>query len=231
MTKHTAFDIKICGLSTQDTVAAAIDDGASMIGLVFFEKSPRCVTLNAAKNLAGFAREKAGDSVKIVALTVNATDEELDAICNHTAPDILQLHGSESTDRVREIKSRTRTSVMKVIGVSGAADFDRLTPYAKCADSLLIDAKPPKDSVLPGGNGITFDWRILDALTKDISGGLPVMLSGGLNVENIVEAVQLSHAHPVISGIDVSSGVETSPGIKDKGLIETFLQRAKAAAA
>lgn len=227
----SAFDMKICGLSTKVDVAAAIDGGASMIGLVFFEKSPRHVSLETAAELASFARNKANGAAQIVALTVNASDETLSAICKHLAPDILQLHGTESADRLGQIKTLTGTPVMKAIGVSKAADFDALRPYATIADRLLIDAKPPKGSVLPGGNGLTFDWGILDALTNDISGGLPVMLSGGLTPSNIAEAVHLSHGHPVISGIDVSSGVETSPGIKDKDLIETFLQRAKAAAA
>ena len=231
MTKQSAFDMKICGLSNTVDVAAAIDGGASMIGLVFFEKSPRHISLDAAAELAKFARETANGSVQIVALTVNAGDDALSAICTRFAPDILQLHGSESPDRVREIKTLTGTSVMKAIGVSEIADFDKLLPYGTVADRLLIDAKPPKGSVLPGGNGLTFDWRILDALTDELCNGLPVMLSGGLTTANIAEAVHLSHEHPIISGIDVSSGVETSPGIKDKGLIQTFLQRAKSAAA
>lgn len=231
MTTQSAFDIKICGLSTRADVTAAIDGGASMIGLVFFGKSPRNIAVEAAADLAGFARDKADGSVQIVALTVDADYAELEAICTNVRPDILQLHGSETADRVRHIKALTATTIMKAIGVSEAADFDQLRPYSRIADRLLIDAKPPKGSVLPGGNGLTFDWNILDALTLDVSGGLPVMLSGGLTPENITAAVHLSQAHPAISGIDVSSGVETSPGIKDKGLIETFLQRAQAAAA
>lgn len=231
MSLHTTFDIKICGLSTKADVAAAVENGASMIGLVFFEKSPRNVSLAAATDLAMFAREKAQGTVQIVALTVNADDQTLAAICTHAAPDILQLHGSESPERVQQIKSRSGTQVMKAIGVSEAVDFDQLMPYGGIADRLLVDAKPPKGSVLPGGNGLTFDWNILDSLTDEICCGLPVMLSGGLMLANITQAVHLSHAHPQISGIDVSSGVETSPGIKDKGLIKTFLQRAQAAAA
>ncbi|WP_306260287.1 phosphoribosylanthranilate isomerase [Pararhizobium sp. IMCC21322] len=231
MTTQSVFDIKICGLSTRTDVAAAIDGGATMIGLVFFEKSPRHVTFEAAADLAAFARDKADSKIQIVALTVDADYVELEAICTDVQPDILQLHGSETADRVRHVKAITATTIMKAIGVSEAADFERLRPYSGVADRLLVDAKPPKGSVLPGGNGLTFDWSILDALTPDICGGLPVMLSGGLTPANITAAVQLSHAHPVISGIDVSSGVETSPGIKDKDLIETFLQRAQAAAA
>lgn len=230
MTTEPAFDIKICGLSTEAGIATAITGGASMIGLVFFEKSPRNITLDQAETLAGFARLHGSPAVKIVALTVNPDDDELAAIMARTQADIVQLHGGEPAARVADIKTTHGVEVMKAIGVREAADFDRLKPYAGVADRLLIDAKPPQDSVLPGGNGLTFDWRILDALTARLCGGLPVMLSGGLNPGNVAMAVELSQLHPVISGIDVSSGVETSPGIKDKGLIETFLQRAKAAA-
>jgi phosphoribosylanthranilate isomerase len=226
-----AFDLKICGLSSRSDVSAAIDGGATMIGLVFFKKSPRHVSLDTAEDLAAFARSVAGRGVEIVALTVNADDDLLATICTRLAPDILQLHGAESADRVQQVKRSTATPVMKAIGVSEAADFERLRPYGTVADRLLVDAKPPEGSVLPGGNGQTFDWRILDALSDELCNGLPVLLSGGLTPANIGEAVHLSRAHPIISGIDVSSGVETSPGIKDKGLIKTFLQRARTAAA
>ncbi|MCL4149933.1 UNVERIFIED_CONTAM: hypothetical protein GTU68_004487, partial [Idotea baltica] len=168
-----------------------------MIGLVFFEKSPRNVTIEAAADLAAFARDKADGNLQIVALTVNADYAELETICTDVQPDILQLHGSETADHARHIKALTNTTIMKAIGVSEAADFDRLKPYNGVADRLLIDAKPPKGSVLPGGNGLTFDWSILDALTQDISAGLPVMLSGGLTPANVTAAVHLSHAHPV----------------------------------
>lgn len=231
MSMPSAFDLKICGLSSRPDVAAAVEGGATMIGLVFFEKSPRHVSFDEAEDLAGFARSLSSRSVQIVALTVNADDDLLTTICARLAPDILQLHGSESADRVRQVRYSTATPVMKAIGVSEAADFERLRPYGAVADRLLVDAKPPEGSVLPGGNGQTFDWRILNALTDDICNGLPVLLSGGLTPANIGEAVHLSRDHPIISGIDVSSGVETSPGIKDKDLIKTFLQRAKTAAA
>lgn len=229
MTNTPNFDMKICGLSTQADIAAAISAGASMIGLVFFEKSPRNVSLSEAKTLVEFARKSATAFPKIVALTVDATDEVLNNIHHHVEPDIFQCHGSESPERIRSIKRMLDGDVMKAMGVSEAADFQKIAAYTQSADSLLIDAKPPKDSPLPGGNGLTFDWRILDALTNAVSNGLPVMLSGGLNTQNVASAVRLSVAHPVISGIDVSSGVETSPGVKDKDLIETFLRLAKAA--
>nr|WP_306264218.1 phosphoribosylanthranilate isomerase [Pararhizobium sp. IMCC3301] len=230
MTTEPAFDIKICGLSTQADIAAAMAGGASMVGLVFFAKSPRNVSLAQAEKLAASARQNSHRQVQIVALTVNPDDVELAAIVARVQPDIVQLHGTEPASRVAEIKLTHGVEVMKAFGVREVADFDGLKPYASVADRLLIDAKPPQNSVLPGGNGLTFDWSILDALTARICGGLPVMLSGGLNPDNVASAVELSQRHPVISGIDVSSGVETSPGIKDKGLIETFLQRAKAAA-
>lgn len=229
MTKTTAFDMKICGLSTKADVTAAIAAGATMVGLVFFKKSPRHVELEPATRLAEFVRADANTRVDIVALTVNPSNEELDAICNTVQPDILQLHGSETPDRIVEIKQLFKIPVMKAIGVSQASDFAKLSAFSAVVDRLLIDAKPPKDSPLPGGNGMTFDWDILDALTRETSGGRPVMLSGGLNIENVAEAVRLSVAHSIISGIDVSSGVETSPGVKDKDLIETFLRLAKAA--
>lgn len=229
MTKEPAFDMKICGLSTEVDITAAIAAGARMVGLVFFKKSPRNVELELATRLADFARAQGNANSDIVALTVNPTDEELHAICNAVKPDIIQLHGSETPERVLDIKRQFATPIMKAIGVSQADDFEKLAAYGEAADRLLIDAKPPKDSPLPGGNGLTFNWDILDALTTKISGNLPVMLSGGLNTGNVAEAVRLSLAHPIISGIDVSSGVETSPGVKDKDLIETFLRLAKSA--
>ena len=230
MTTEPAFDIKICGLSTQADIATAMAGGASMIGLVFFAKSPRNVTLDQAEKLAASARLDGHRRIEIVALMVNPDDDELAAIVTRIRPDIVQLHGTEPASRVAEIKLTHGVEVMKALGVREAADLSGLKPYASVADRLLIDAKPPKNSVLPGGNGLTFDWSILDALTARMCGGLPVMLSGGLNPDNVARAVALSKRHPVISGIDVSSGVETSPGIKDKGLIEIFLQRTKAAA-
>lgn len=229
MTKQPALDMKICGLSTKADMMAATAGGADMLGLVFFKKSPRHVDLEVAVSLCAEARKHSGPSVDIVALTVNPTNEELQAICSQVAPDIIQLHGAETPERLLEIKQLFNTPVMKAIGVSQAADFGKLTAFANTADRLLIDANPPKDSPLPGGNGLTFDWSILDALTRDNAGNLPVMLSGGLNTQNVADAVRLSVAHPIISGIDVSSGVETSPGVKDKELIETFLRLAKAA--
>lgn len=229
MTKEPAFDLKICGLSTKADVTVAMAAGATMVGLVFFKKSPRNVELDIAASLAAHARALTKNPVDIVALTVNPTDADLERICDDVAPDIIQLHGSETPERIQDIKHRFKVPVMKAIGVSQADDFEKLNAYATVADRLLIDAKPPKDSPLPGGNGLTFNWTILDALTADVAGGVPVMLSGGLTTGNVTEAVRLSVAHPVISGIDVSSGVETSPGVKDKDLIETFLRLAKAA--
>jgi len=207
--------IKICGLSTLETLDAAINAGADWVGFVSFPKSPRHVQVAQARVLASHARGRA----TIVMLTVDADDALLDQIMQDVKPDILQLHGHETPQRIQTIKSRYFVPVMKAIGIAAPSDLDAITPYLGVADHLLLDAKPPKDAVLPGGNGAPFDWDILQGLPVD----LPFMLSGGLSADNVAEAVQ--KAHPF--GVDVSSGVESAPGVKDIAKIVRFIHAAR----
>ena len=206
-----SLDVKICGLSTLETLDAAIGAGASHVGFIFFAKSPRHVTPQIAAPLA--ARAKARD-VKTVAVTVNADDATLDEIVSVMAPDMLQLHGAETPERVAAIRTRYGLPVMKALSIARAVDLAGLEPYRDVADRFLLDAKPPKGSDLPGGNGVSFDWSLLAALPS----GTDYMLSGGLDADNIAEALAI--ARP--PGIDVSSGVESAPGQKDIALIERF---------
>lgn len=210
--------IKICGLSTTQTINAAINLGADWIGLVHFSKSPRHVEDENARRLAGHARGRA----KIVSLIVNADDETLDAIMRNVKPDIMQCHGCEPPERLRDIKSRYKVPVMKAIGISEKADLALITPYIGIADYILLDAKPPKNALLPGGNGATFNWDLL----KDLPDDLSFMLSGGLSPDNVQQAIQ--RVRPF--GIDVSSGVETQPGVKDISMIENFIRAARSIA-
>ena len=206
--------IKICGLSTADTLEAAIGAGADMIGLVFFPKSPRHVSLSQARVLADLARGRA----KIVALTVDADDATLAAIGIEVRPDRLQLHGRETPERVAAVRKRFGLPVMKAIGIGSATDLAGAEAFAGSADTLLFDAKPPKDATRPGGNGHAFDWTLLQYY------GSSFMLSGGLSVGNVREAVQVSGA----PAVDVSSGVESSPGVKDPALIRAFIAALRA---
>lgn len=210
-------DIKICGLSTADTLAAALDAGATHIGFIFFPKSPR----NIAVADAGALRRAARGRAKAVAVTVDADDATLDAIVVGVAPDMLQLHGKETPERVAEVKARYGLPVIKAFSVSTKADLERAPAFAGIADRLLFDAKPPAGSDLPGGNGVSFDWRLL----QDLDDGIDYMLSGGLNAANIADAIRL--ANP--PGIDVSSGVESAPGVKDTALIDDFFRAVHAA--
>lgn len=210
-------DIKICGLKTEEALAAALAGGASYVGFIFFPKSPR----NIEPAEAGRLRRLASGKAKAVAVTVDAGDATLDGIVEAMAPDMLQLHGSESPARVTEIKARYGLPVMKALSIREKSDLDSVTAYAGVADRLLFDAKPPKGTELPGGNGMAFDWRLLEGIDPAI----PYMLSGGLNVANIAEA--LAVARP--SGIDISSGVESAPGVKDVRLIEAFFRAVAAA--
>lgn len=212
-----ALDIKICGLKTDQAMAAALSGGASHVGFIFFAKSPRYVDPAEAGRLREAARGKA----LAVAVTVDASDAFLDEIVEKMQPDMLQLHGSETSERLLELKARYGLPVMKALPLSEAADLDRIKPFIGVADRFLFDAKPPKGSVLPGGNGVAFDWRILAGLDA----GVDYMLSGGLNAANIGDALRL--ANP--SAIDISSGVESAPGVKDPALIEQFFRAVRAA--
>jgi phosphoribosylanthranilate isomerase len=210
--------VKICGLKSFETIDAAIDAGADMVGFVFFPASPRHVHYTDARNLA----RHVGNRAQKVALTVNADDGELAAIMEALEPDLLQLHGEEEPRRVGEIRSRYKVPVMKVIGVSSPADIARADEYRFVGDRILFDAKPPRDARLPGGNGAAFDWTILRGLDL----GKPFMLSGGLTARNVAEALRITGA----PGVDVSSGVERAPGEKDPAKIAAFVKAAKAAA-
>lgn len=210
-------DIKICGLKTPEALDAALVGGASHVGFIFFPKSPRNIEPAAAGALRGAAKGRA----LAVAVTVDADDASLDAIVAAMAPDLLQLHGKETPDRVAEVKARYGLPVMKALSVSQPADLEAAAAYAGVADRLLFDAKPPKGSELPGGNGVSFDWTILRALPA----GTDYLLSGGLNAGNVGEAIRL--ASP--PGLDISSGVESAPGVKDVSLIRAFFAAAKAA--
>lgn len=214
-----SFDIKICGLKTPAAVDAALAGGASHIGFIFFEKSPRHVAPREAARLREIARGKA----QAVAVTVDADDAVLDAIVAEMSPDIIQLHGKETPQRVAEVKARYGLPVMKAFAVSTADDLAGIAPYRGIADRFLFDAKPPKGSDLPGGNGVSFDWSLLAALDRQVD----YMLSGGLNAGNIGEA--LRQANP--PGIDISSGVESAPGVKDAALIDEFFAAVRAARA
>ena len=207
--------VKICGLKEPAHVAVAVAAGAAYVGFVFFPKSPRHLGLADAAALALTVPE----GVAKVALTVNATNAELDAITALVPLDMLQLHGAESPDRVREVKTRYGLPVMKAVGVAEPADLAALDLYQTVADQILVDAKPPKGAVLPGGNGLAFDWTLLLGRVWR----RPWMLAGGLTPENVALAVRSTNARQV----DVSSGVESAPGVKESGLIRAFVTAAR----
>lgn len=212
-------DIKICGLKTEEALAAAISGGASHAGFIFFARSPRYVSPVRAGQLAQRARERA---VRTVAVTVDADDRLLSEIVEEMQPDILQLHGRETPGRAGEIKARFGLPVMKALPIRDKGDLEGIGAYRGVADRLLFDAKPAQGALLPGGNGVPFDWRVIDGIDPDVD----YMLSGGLNAENIGAALQLLHPR----GIDVSSGVESAPGVKEPALIEKFFQSVRKAA-
>ena len=207
--------VKICGLATVDDVRACADAGANYMGLVFFEKSPRNIIIPAARELAlaaplGLAK---------VALVVNPSDAELDAITATVPLDMLQLHGRETPERVAEVKARYGLPVMKAVGIADANDLPKLESYFGVADQILVDAKPPKGGELPGGNGLSFDWRLIAGRRWPC----PWMLAGGLTPENVAEAVKMTGTKQV----DVSSGVEDAPGQKNAELIQKFVQSSR----
>ncbi|RLJ98959.1 phosphoribosylanthranilate isomerase [Ruegeria conchae] len=204
--------VKICGLTAPDHVRAAVEAGARYLGFNFFPKSPRYVTAEQAAVLM----QSVPVGVAKVALVVNASNEVLDQITETVPFDMLQLHGGESIKRVSEIKSRYGLPVMKVIGVADAEDLDAIDAFSDVADQILIDAKPPKNAVLPGGNGLAFDWRLMAGRKYWRK---PWMLAGGLTPDNVAEAIRTTGARQV----DVASGVESAPGIKDEALISAFI--------
>lgn len=204
---------KICGINDPEAMQAAIDAGARHVGLVFYPPSPRYVT---PRNAAALA-ELVPESVTRVGLFVDPTDAEIDAVLAEVPLELLQLHGAEEPARVAAMKARTGLKVMKAIPVADQADIERADAYIDAVDWLMFDAKPPKDMVnaLPGGNALSFEWRLLGGL----SWRLPWMLAGGLHAENVAEAVRLSGA----SVVDTSSGVEDEPGRKSRVKIQAFL--------
>jgi len=208
--------VKICGLSTRETLSAALEAGADMVGFVFFPPSPRHLSLDTARELARQVKQRATR----VALTVDADDATLEGIVAALAPDILQLHGHETPGRVSEIKRKFGREVMKALPVERASDLATLPDYAAVADRILFDARPPKGATRPGGLGAVFDWQLL----KDLDLKLPFMVSGGLHADNVVDAVRITRA----GGVDVSSGVERAPGVKDVEMIRAFIRAARA---
>lgn len=203
-------DIKICGLKTEEAVDRAVALGATHVGFIFFAKSPRHIEPVDAGRLADRVRGRA----KIVSVSVDADSDDLDEIVDLIRPDILQLHGKETPEHALNIRATRGLPVMKALSISDADDLHRIEAYDGIADRFLLDAKAPKNSALPGGNGVSFDWRLLSALDDRVD----YMLSGGLDKHNIAEALAI--ARP--TGIDLSSGVESSPGVKDLKMMEEF---------
>lgn len=205
---------KICGLNDPDAVHAAVEGGAAFVGFVFYPTSPRAVTPDKAAELAAVVPTSVGK----VGLFVDAGDDEIDAVTTHVPLDMLQLHGTEPPERVAKLRRRTGLRVMKAVPVAASSDVEHATAYYESADWLMFDAKPPKDmsDALPGGNALAFDWLLL----KGWDFPLPWMLAGGLDAENVEEAVRLSGTHFV----DTSSGVESRPGVKDPERIRAFLK-------
>ncbi len=210
----TDIRVKICGLRSAADVAAVVAAGAHYAGLNFFPKSPRFLTLEQARDVA----LAAPPGLAKVALTVDADDAQLDQIVGAVPLDMLQLHGHETPERVAELRSRYGLPVMKVLGVADESDLAKLMEYSLAADQVMIDAKPPKGAALPGGNGISFDWRLLVG-RKWLK---PWMLAGGLTPANVAEAIRLTGARQV----DVASGVESAPGVKDPDLMVAFVKAA-----
>ena len=208
--------VKICGLSTSETLDAALDAGADMVGFMFFPPSPRHLSLGAARDLAARVKGRA----KKVAVSVDADDASIENCIEALRPDLLQLHGKETVARVRDLKARFGVPVMKVIPVETAADLASVAGYAAVADQILFDAKAPKDATRPGGLGTPFDWHLLQNLKLAV----PFIVSGGINADNVAEAARITGA----SGVDVSSGVESAPGKKDIALIRAFIKAARA---
>ncbi|MEL6582436.1 MAG: phosphoribosylanthranilate isomerase [Pseudomonadota bacterium] len=207
--------VKICGLTSPEAVTAVVEAGADYVGFVFFPKSPRNVTVDQARALA----VEVPPGVVKVGLFVDPTDALLEEVLGTVPLDMIQLHGEESPERVTQIKAEHGLPVMKVIGVRKARDLEAIDAYAAVADQLMVDAKPPKDATLPGGNGLSFDWTLL----TDRRWPKPWMLAGGLTPENAARAANLTGAQQ----LDVSSGVESAPGVKDDAKVRAFVSAAK----
>jgi len=211
--------VKICGLKTPEALDVALESGADLVGFVFFAPSPRHLGLPAARELGARVKGRAGK----VALTVDADDATLAAVVEALDPDLLQLHGVESPERVTALRKRFGRPVMKAIPVAERKDLARIDLYKHVADRLIFDARAPREATRPGGLGTPFDWTLL----KGIDPGIPFMLSGGLDATNVAEALRITRA----PGVDVSSGVERAPGEKDPDKIRAFIRAARAAEA
>ncbi len=209
--------VKICGLSTQEALDVALESGADLVGFVFFPPSPRNLGLAAARVLSARVQGRAGK----VALTVDATDDTLRDIVAAIKPDMLQLHGKETPERVVAVRTRFGLPVMKALPIAERGDLSPIREYAAVADRLIFDARAPKEATRPGGLGTPFDWTLLAGLNP----GVPFMLSGGLDAGNVAEAIAITNA----PGVDVSSGVERAPGVKDPDKIRAFVRAARAA--
>jgi len=207
--------VKICGLRTPDHLDAALGAGADLVGFVFFPPSPRNLPVATARALGERVKGRAGK----VALTVDADDALFEAIMGALSPDMLQLHGRETPERVAALKTKFGLPVMKAIPVETKADLAGVASYANVADRLLFDARAPRDATRPGGLGQSFDWRLLEGLDRNV----PFMLSGGLDAENVADALKITRA----PGVDVSSGVERAPGEKDVDKIRAFVRAAR----
>jgi phosphoribosylanthranilate isomerase len=208
--------VKICGVRTPDIIETAAEEGADYVGLVFYERSPRYLALEEASALAQTARGR----IAAVAVLVDPDDALIDRVIEAVRPDLLQLHGNETPERVATIRARTRLPVMKAVAVAEAADVALAGAYAASADQILFDAKAAPGAALPGGNGLPFDWLALKGLA------VPFALSGGLTPDTVGAAIKLTGA----TLVDVSSGVERAPGEKDAELVRRFIRAAKAAA-
>lgn len=208
--------VKICGITDSADIPAALLAGANYLGFVFYPRSPRDLAISEA----GFLARSVPVGIAKVGLTVDATDAELDAITAKVPLDMLQLHGRESPTRVTAVRERYGLPVMKAVGISGKDDLARLDTYGKVADQLLVDAKPPEGAAQPGGNAVAFDWRLISGRRWPV----PWMLAGGLTSQNVAEAIRLTGARQV----DVSSGVESVPGVKDGAAIAAFIEAARA---
>ena len=212
-----ALSIKICGLKTPEALEVALESGADLVGFVFFAPSPRNLGLEAARMLDTQVRNRAGK----VALTVNATDDELAGIVEALKPDMLQLHGTEPPERVAVVRSKFGLPVMKALPIAERADLSPIRLYSKVADRLIFDARAPQEATRPGGLGKPFDWSLLQGVDIEI----PFMLSGGLDAGNVADAIRITSA----PGVDVSSGVESAPGVKDPDKIRAFIRAARSA--